>query len=332
MKNNLKLPPEWEKQQATILAMPHEQSDWKNYLEDARKKVSQIASNIAKYQKVFILCNDDESIESVYKYTSNQHSIKTISVKINDTWCRDYMPLGMIKNSKLLMIDFVFNGWGLKHAANFDNQASQVFCNEASLKIKSKKFILEGGSIDVNGNGLLLTTSKCLLSSNRNNMSKQKVDSKLKKYLRINKILWLDNGFLMGDDTDCHVDNLARFINEETIICLECDNKNDPHFHNLMAMKQELKKYCKKHNLTLISMPMPSAIYYKNQRLPASYINFLFINNAILIPVFNDKNDQIAISTFKSLCPSRDVIPIDSRILIRQGGSIHCMSMQIPKI
>lgn len=332
MKDIIKLPPEWERQQATILAMPHKQSDWKSYLKDARKKIGEIASNIAKYQQVFILCNDEESIESVYKYTNNQHNIKTISVKFNDTWCRDYMPLGMIKNNKLIMMDFIFNGWGLKFASNFDNQASQYVCNKLLLQMKSKNIILEGGSIDVNGEGLLLTTSKCLLSKNRNNLNKQKINNKLKKYLYIEKILWLENGFLIGDDTDCHIDNLARFINKETIIYLECNDKNDPHFGSLLAMKKELKKYCNKYNLTLIPLPMPSAIYYKNQRLPASYINFLFINGAILVPIFNDKNDQTTISVFENLYPLRDIIPIDSRILIRQGGGIHCISMQIPKV
>ncbi|RAX54730.1 hypothetical protein CCY99_02930 [Helicobacter sp. 16-1353] len=337
MNKKLRFPAEWETQSGTIVAMPHKDSHWNAYLKQSQNKILEIITHIARFQPVIV----------VYKYAKdvallqNKANIHLININTNDTWCRDFAPISLIKNNKIIMFDFIFNAWGLKFAANLDNAFSKKLYKSGILKyisknisLKSKHFILEGGSIDTNGKGVLLTTTQCLLESNRNNISKNKIEKKLKKYFNAKLILWLENGFLSGDDTDCHIDNLARFVDSNTIIYLKCNNRFDKHYKALNAMEKELATFRALNGkaFNLIPLPMPKAVYYKKARLPAGYINFLFINNAILLPIFNDKNDEIAINTFKNLFPHREIIPIDSRILLRQGGSIHCLSMNIPSI
>lgn len=320
-----RLPAEWESQMATILALPNKNTDWKPYLTDAREKVLEIATQISHFQKVILLCDEPFKI--------NNKNIKIIKSAYNDTWCRDFAPISLLNNGKLKMLDFIFNGWGLKYSANLDNNVFRKLSKSTfkHINFKRKNFILEGGSIDTNGKGIILTTSRCLLESNRNVLSKNNITKKLKKYLKINEVIYLENGALIGDDTDSHIDNLARFVNENTIVYLQCSNKNDPNFMELQKMELELKSIANKKGFYIVPIPMPKAIYYNKRRLPASYINFLFINNAILVPTFGDKNDKFTIECFKKLLPNHDTIPIDSRILIRQGGGVHCMSMQIPE-
>lgn len=324
---------EWEKQQATILAMPHKDSDWKPYLKQAQNKMIEIINHIARFQLVIVLYKYPEDVEKINKISN----VKCVQIDTNDTWCRDFMPLSLVKKNKLIFLDFMFNAWGLKYSANLDNTATNNLFNQNIFKnvvLKKKSFILEGGSIETNGGGILLTTSKCLLESNRNFLSKKRIEKKLKNYLNVNRILWLENGKLEGDDTDLHIDNIARFVNKNTIVYLKCEDERDSHYNPLCAMENELKKFRDNNNkpFNLIPLPMPKAIFYKKRRLPASYINFVFVNGALLLPIFKDKNDDIAINIFKKILKDRVVIPIDSSVLIRQGGGLHCLSMQIPSL
>lgn len=337
LKKTLRLPAEWEKQSAIIITIPHKDSDWKAYLKQSQNKIIEIITHISRFQAVIVIYKYQKDI----RLLQNKNNIYLVNISTNDTWCRDFAPICMIKNNKIIMLDFIFNAWGLKFAANLDNTLSKKLYKNGildniskNIQLKSKNFILEGGSIDTNGKGVLLTTSQCLLESNRNNLSKNKIEKKLKKYFNAKLVLWLQNGFLSGDDTDCHIDNLARFVDSNTIVYLQCNNRSDKHYKALNAMEKELKAFRNTDGkaFKLIPVPMPKAVFYKKTRLPASYINFLLINNAVLLPVFSDKNDEIAINIFKKLFKDREIIPIDSRILIRQGGSIHCLSMNIPKI
>lgn len=327
------LPSEWEIQSAVIFTFPNKDTHWNAYLRESQNKFMEIITKIANFECVIV----------VYKYLDdvldlrNKNNIHLLQLDTNDTWCRDFAPISIIKNGKIIMLDFIFNGWGHKFASNLDNTFSKRFFKNLyffkKVEMKSKNFILEGGSIDTNGNGILLTTQSCLLEANRNRLSKNKIENKLKKYFNVKLVLWLKNGFLHGDDTDSHIDNLARFVNCNTIIYLKCYDKNDEHYRALNAMEEELKAFRNLENkpFNLIPIPLPKPIFYKKNRLPASYVNFLIINNAVLLPVFNSKIDEVAINIFKNLFKEREIIPIDSKILIRQGGSIHCLSMNIPK-
>lgn len=319
---------EWEKQEATILAMPHISSDWKPYLKKAQNKIIELITHITRFQKVVVLYKNKADIQRI----KNMPNVILLNIATNDTWCRDFAPLTLIddKKKERILLDFIFNAWGMKYPANLDNLASKQIYDSKIFKraiLKQKNFILEGGSIDSNGTSLL-TTTKCLLESNRNKLSKAKIEQKLKQYLHIKNIYWLESGELQGDDTDSHIDNLARFINSDTIVYLKCYDKKDSHYKSLNAMEKELEKLPFK----LVPLPLPKPIFYNDKRLPASYVNFLFINNAVLLPVFNDKNDEYVINIFKNILKDREIIPIDSRILLRQGGGIHCLSMQIPYI
>ena len=323
---------EWEEQSYTILALPHIDSDWSEYLEEAQDKMIAFANEITRFQKVIMLYKHKKDLQKI-----KNKKILPLNIATNDTWCRDFCAISCKKDNKIIFLDFVFNAWGMKYPANLDNQVSKklfttnIFKN---TKLKSKHFILEGGSIESNGGGIILTTSHCLLEKNRNNTNKAKITKKLKKYFNAKKILWLDNGYLSGDDTDCHIDNLARFLDKNTICYLKCDDKNDEHFSALNKMEEELRAFRNLENkpFSLIPIPMPKAIFYKEKRLPASYINFLFVNNALFVPIFDDENDQTAINIFKKICKDREIIPIDSRIFLRQGGSLHCLSMNVARI
>ena len=323
---------EWEEQSYTILALPHIDSDWSEYLEEAQDKMIAFANEITRFQKVIMLYKHKKDLQKI-----KNKKILPLNIATNDTWCRDFCAIGCKKDNKIIFLDFVFNAWGMKYPANLDNQVSKkLFTTKIfkNTKLKSKHFILEGGSVDGNGSGIILTTSHCLLEKNRNNTNKAKITKKLKRYFNAKKILWLDNGYLSGDDTDCHIDNLARFLDKNTICYLKCDDKNDEHFSALNKMEEELKAFRNLENkpFSLIPIPMPKAIFYKEKRLPASYINFLFVNNALFVPIFDDENDQIAINIFKKICKNREIIPIDSRIFLRQGGSLHCLSMNVARM
>ena len=324
--------PEWERQSATIIAMPHIDSDWRPYLAEIQSKMCEIAAQITRFQSVVVL----------YKYESDISKIKGqkncifLQIALNDSWCRDFAPISVRKNGKLMLSDFIFNAWGAKYPSNLDNIAGakiferlqkKGFFGKKPVKFSQKNFILEGGSIETNGK-TLLTTTKCLLSPNRNRLNKSQIAKKLKKYLGVKRIIWIENGELMGDDTDSHIDNLARFVDKKTIVYVKCYDKNDAHFRALSAMERELKSKCDDFNL--VPLPLPKAIFYDKQRLPASYANFIFANGAIFVPTFGDKkNDKIALEIFKKLVKNRAIIPIDSRILIRQGGGIHCSTMNL---
>ena len=307
--------PEWEKQELIQLVFPHKNTDWNCCLEEAIKTFSEIAYAIAQYQKVLICYEDKNTIQ----HLKNKNFIFK-KIKNNDTWARDFGAISVKINNEIKLLDFKFNGWGLKFPSNYDNTISRKIFNI----YKSYNFVLEGGSIDTNGE-VLLTTSKCLLEKNRNYpMNKNKIEKFLKKELFVKKIIWLNYGFLEGDDTDSHIDTLARFVNKNTIVYCKCNDKNDIHYEELKNMEKELQKT----KFNLIPLPLPSAKYYKNERLPATYINFLITNEAIILPTYKDKKDKYVYDLFKKIFKNKDIIPINANILIRQHGSIHCITKE----
>ena len=307
--------PEWEKQKFVQLVLPHKNTDWSCCLDEALNTFKEIAYSIANYEKVLI-CYQDKTTLNGFKHKNFIFK----KVKNNDTWTRDFGAISIKKNNKVKLLDFVFNGWGLKFPSNFDNQISRkLFKN-----LKSFNFVLEGGSIDTNGE-VLLTNTQCLLEKNRNYpLSKTEIEKFLKKELKVKKIIWLNYGFLKGDDTDSHIDTLARFVNKDTIVYVKCYDKKDIHYNELKKMEQELKKT----TYNLIPLPLPKPIYFENERLPATYVNFLIINKAVLLPIYNCEYDKKVIKIFKKLFPTRKIIPINSNTLIKQHGSIHCVTKE----
>ena len=229
-----------------------------------------------------------------------------------------------MRNEEKQLLDFTFNAWGGKFEASKDNAMTQFLTPNA----RSLDFVLEGGAVESNGAGIILSTSACLLNKNRNpKLNKEQITDKLKDYLQADTILYLNHGYLEGDDTDSHIDTLARFINKDTIMYVQCLDKDDVHYEALSFMEKELKIISKAHNFKLIPLPMAEAVYFKGERLPATYANFLFINGALLLPIYGTKTDEKVISIFKKNFPNRKIVPIECQVLLRQHGSLHCVSM-----
>ncbi len=322
-----RLPAEWERQEFVMLSFPHSKSDWRCCLDQIISTYIQMIDKISLYQKCLVICDEISRVQNILNNAGilNKNIIFT-QIQTNDTWIRDYGCIDVSDENKILSYNFTFNGWGLKFNASLDNKFSQSLYDKKIVDstLKTENFVLEGGSIDTNGKGILLTTRKCLLENNRNpRFSQLLIESFLKNSFNLSKIIWLENGYLKGDDTDSHIDTLARFIDEKTIVYAKCEDKKDEHFNELNKMEDELKGS----GFDLVPLPLPSPVYFNNKRLPATYINFLFINGALLVPQYNDKNDLKILDFFKSFYANLDIIPIDSTILIREHGSIHCATM-----
>jgi len=326
---------EWEEQEFVQLLFPHKNTDWSDYLDDAIDTFVNITKAIAKYQKCLIIANNLQYVKSLFPIKKNLTFVKIDS---NDTWSRDFGGITVAQDDKLFILDFIFNGWGGKFDASKDNQITRKLKLKGLLKgyaHQSINFVLEGGSIESNGAGVLLTTTTCLLEENRNpKLSQKQIENRLKQYLGVKKVLWLDYGTLVGDDTDSHIDTLARFISNDTIIYQSCDDKNDEHFKELKKMEEQLKQFkqLNKKPFKLIPLPWIEAKWDGKERLPVTYANFLIINGAVLVPIYQDKNDKKALNIFKKEFPKRDIIGIDCTTLIRQHGSLHCATMQYPKL
>ncbi|MEA3228292.1 MAG: agmatine deiminase family protein [Campylobacterota bacterium] len=317
---------EFEEQNFTQIIFPHKESDWSEYLEEAEDNFIVIINAIIKYQKCFIICDD---IARVKEKFSDNNNLFFIEYQTDDTWARDSSALSILNaKEERVLLDFSFTGWGGKFEAKKDNAMSQVIQHHYNSKMQQVDFILEGGCVESNGAELLLTTSKCMLNKNRNkDFSKEQITQKLKNEFGATDILYLNHGYLAGDDTDSHIDTLARFIDPKTIVYVALKDKEDEHYKELKLMESELKLFAKEYALKLIALPMTKAIYFQEERLPATYANFLFLNGAVLVPVYGVEEDTEALAIFNSLFKDREVIPIDCQTLIKQHGSLHCVTM-----
>ncbi len=330
----IRFPAEWEKQDSVLMVFPHKNSDWADDLKSAQSVFLRIASSICFKQKLILVCDNKEEIKKMFCY---HDKISFVEFDTNDTWIRDFGPISIYKNDKRVLLDFQFNGWGSKFEFSKDNQVTSFLHKNWHFGVDElihEDIVLEGGSIETDGLGTLLTTKKCLLNQNRNpHLSQKEIENRLKTVLGISKILWLENGELIGDDTDAHIDTLARFVDPNTIAYVSCDNPKDPHFASLQKMKKELESFRTKESqpYKLIPLPLPNPIYKNDQRLPATYANFLIANHVVLLPTYNDPLDKKMTELFKKLFPSREIIPINALRLIQEGGSIHCSTMQVAK-
>jgi len=337
-----RLPAEWERQSGILIAWPHSQSDWASSLAEIELVYIALAAAISERQNLIISCWDEIHCQAIRHKLNTHHcnvaAIRCIAAKTNDTWVRDSGPLTVLSESKRpLLLDFIFNGWGNKYDAQLDNQLTQQLAKHGAFSktpIQHANLVLEGGSIEVDGIGTLLTTQHCLLSPSRNpNLSQSQLEAQLIQQLGIERILWLTSGYLIGDDTDSHIDMLARFCNTETMCYVSCSNPKDVHYIALQYMERELSAFRTIHGkkYDLIPLPWPQPKYDENhQRLPASYANFLIINDAVLVPTYNDPADDNALDLMRSCFPNRDIIGIPSLPLITQRGGIHCATMQLP--
>jgi len=334
----IRLPAEWEAQRAVQLTFPHEGTDWADILEEVRPCFVTIAETISRFQPVIVVCRDENATRYLLR-NARQDNLILVEADSNDTWARDHGGITVTgKDNQPVLLDFVFNGWGLKFPADKDNLITRILHKKGVLKgeIQHGGLVLEGGAIESDGEGTLLTTTECLLSPNRNpHLSKYQIEQKLKKLFGLERILWLHHGYLAGDDTDSHVDTLARFCSPDTIAYIQCNDPEDEHFDALKKMEVELNGLRKRNGKPyhLVALPWPDACYAPDgHRLPATYANFLIINGAVLVPTYAVSQDESALNIFRKLYPDRAVIGIDCRPLILQHGSLHCVTMQYPAL
>ena len=328
------MPAEWEKQQCVLMSFPHEETDWaEGDLNAALSPFIRIAQAIAYGQAVYIICKDKHKIASMFCSTRN---LTFIEIATNDTWIRDYGYISIQEDNESKLLDFTFDGWGGKFEAKLDNAVNATLHQKGYMgttPLEDIDFVLEGGSIESDGEGTLLTTSTCMCNPNRNaGLSKVQVEDTLESLLGTQKVLWLDHGYLVGDDTDSHVDTLARFVNKDTITYVQCLDEKDAQYESLKKMEAQLKTFKTKEGEPYIlqALPMCEAKYnQEGQRLPATYANFLICNDALIYPTYSDKNDKKVGEIFKLLFPDKEIIPVNCLKLIEQGGSLHCSTIQI---
>lgn len=329
-----RLPAEWEPQDAVLLAWPHENTDWAPRLPQVQETFRHIAAAISRHERLIIAARDPDTVrEQLEQHGVRMEQISICAAESNDTWARDFGPISIFEDGNPVLLDFTFNGWGGKFNASLDNQLTRHLHTAGlfgNTPLKTVDFILEGGSIESDGAGTVMTTSECLLNPNRNPAHRRdEIEDRLRSELGAHSILWLNHGSLVGDDTDAHIDTLARFAPNRTLLYVRCDDPNDAHAPALAAMEKELQAFS---GFRLLPLPWPKAIHDEaGDRLPSTYANFLVINGAVLVPVYDDPpRDAAALLTLKQAFPGREIIGIDCCELIRQHGSLHCVTMQIP--
>ncbi|MCG6657826.1 agmatine deiminase family protein [Halomonas campisalis] len=337
-----RLLPEWHPQDAVQLTWPAPTGDWAPLLERIEATLEAMVVAIARYQRVLISVPDAATRRHL------AHRLACLGVAADrlilvvadsdDTWTRDHGPIAVEHDGKLTLLDYVFTGWGGKFEAGRDNTLTRRLTDAGvyACSVSSRELVLEGGAIDSDGEGTLLTTEACLLNPNRNpTQNRDAMERTLQAELGVTRVLWLANGHLEGDDTDSHVDTLARFCDPGTIAYVRCDDEADPHYPALAAMEAELKALRRADGepYRLLPLPWPRPCFdpEDGHRLPATYANFLIINGAVLVPTYGDAADSRALTALAGAFPGRDIIPIDCLSVIRQHGSLHCLTMQLPK-
>ena len=324
-----------------MLTWPHTHGDWAGMLPEVEAVFVEITKEVGRREKALIVCDDaahrNHVANLLHQANINKDRLVLKIAPSNDSWARDHGPITVLCENEPTLLDFSFNGWGGKYPAGLDNAITRRLYQDNAFgdtPLESVDFVLEGGGIDVDGSGTLLTTTACLLSPTRNpKFTQAQLEKELKERLGLNRILWLHHGHLAGDDTDSHIDTLARFCDPHTIAYVACDDREDVHYAELKAMEEELhtlhaaddKPY------QLVPLPWPQAKFnQQGERLPATYANFFILNEAVLVPTYEDPADDAALACIKECFPDREIIGIPCMPLIQQFGSLHCVVMQLP--
>jgi len=320
-----KLIAEFEKQSFTQIIFPHPNSDWAEYLTEAQETFTNIINAVRKQQKCLVVAYDLNAVKSHF---DDFYNLEFVEYETDDTWARDCSALSVSDNGVTKLLDFTFNAWGNKFKASKDNLMSKNIASHYRYPLLHIDFVLEGGAVESNGQDCILTTATCMLNKNRNpHLNAAEITQRLQEFFGAKHILYLQHGYLAGDDTDSHIDTLARFISKDTIMYIKCKDKEDEHYQELKLMEEELEHLAQEHNFRLLPLPMSEAVYFEDERLPATYANFLFVNGAVLVPTYNVETDKTALAVFEKTFPNRDIVALDCSVLIRQHGSLHCVTI-----
>ncbi len=332
---------EWDPQGGVLIAWPHAGTDWAYMLDEVTACYVELAHAILNDndERLVIIAPDGDEVRMALGPDVDWQRIDVVELPTNDTWVLDYGPIAVYHDGRLSLADFTFNAWGMKFAADCDNLVTSRLNDQGIFHmplLNYRDLVLEGGSIETDGAGTVMTTTCCLTAPNRNDtLTREQLENVLLERLGCMKMLWLDHGSLVGDDTDGHIDTLARFAPGGVIIYTGCDDPEDEHFQPLMEMEEQLKQFTDAdgNHYHLIKLPLPDPIYeHEYFRLPATYANFLVTNHQVLVPVYGQpEKDVKACQLIGEAFPGRKVVAIDCRPLIQEHGSLHCATMQLPK-
>ncbi|WP_159015873.1 agmatine deiminase family protein [Cognatiluteimonas profundi] len=339
MSDSIRFPAEWEPQSAVLIAWPHADTDWAAHLGEVEETYIALVVAITRFEPV-VICVPDDDVQAYARARLasarvDMGRVRFVEVAYDDTWLRDSGPISLRDGDGFRLLDFRFTGWGGKFEASRDDQLIARL-DESGTFLKSVRqpidFALEGGAIETDGAGTLLATWQCL-HERHPDLDRDTLADKLAGWLHQDRVLWLDHGYLEGDDTDAHIDTLARFADANAIVYQDCNDSDDPHFTELQEMAAELAALVTRNGqpYRLFALPWPKPIVDENRRLAASYANFLIINGAVLMPAYGDAADAGAQAVLAAAFPDRDVIPVPCRSLIWQNGSLHCITMQLPE-
>lgn len=338
---NQRLPAEWEPQDAILLAWPHKDTAWEGQLDDVVQLYEALVSVICDFADIMIAIPEAQIADVQSRLTAMEIPLEYVyfyPIDFNDTWIRDSGPITVQTEHGMKLLDFSFNGWGQKFKADLDNLISKKLYEQnafPSAEFETINFVLEGGSIESDGQGTLLTTTSCLLNKNRNpNLSNDEIEQQLKNIFGVKKINWITSGYLAGDDTDGHIDVLARFCPNNTVVYTACDDEQDEHYVALKKMEAELEDMTNVNGqpYRLLALPWPGPKFNDNdQRLPATYANFLIVNEAVLVPIYDSLSDEDALEIISQAFPGYEIFGIPCLSLIERGGGLHCVTMQLPE-
>ena len=339
-KRNRAFAAEWDCQDGILIAWPHAGTDWAYMLDEVTACYVEMARAILDDddERLLIVAPDADDVREALGADVDWQRIEIVELPTNDTWVRDYGPITVSRGGHLELADFTFNAWGMKFAADCDNLVTSRLAERGIFRMPLANYrdlVLEGGSIETDGNGTVMTTTSCLTAPNRNDtFISDQLENELLQRLGCLKMLWLDHGELTGDDTDGHIDTLARFAPGGIILYTGCDDPEDEHFEPLMRMEEQLKQFTDVdgNHYHLIKLPLPDPTFDEISRLPATYANFLVTNHQVLVPVYGQpEKDITACELIGQAFPGRKVTGIDCRALICQHGSLHCATMQLPQ-
>jgi len=334
-------PAEFSPHSATWLSWPHKEASWPGKIESIFPVYAEFVKLVAEAEKVNINVADEAMKQKATRHLQNANAdLKNIQFffhPTNDAWCRDHGPAFLINlnEKKKMVVKWNYNAWGGKYPPfDLDNEIPISIAKHYHVPLAKPGIVMEGGSVEFNGKGTLLTTTSCLLNPNRNpHLTQSQIEKILIDYYGVEHVLWLGDG-IVGDDTDGHIDDITRFVDEETVVTVVEEDKSDENYkplkenlHSLEKMKLESGK-----SLRIVTLPMPGAVVYEGQRLPASYANFYISNKYVVVPTFRDKNDDRALEILQQCFKSRKVVGLDSTDIIWGLGSFHCLSQQEPEI
>ena len=335
----LRFPAEWEPQSAVLIAWPHADTDWAQRLGEVEETYVALVAAITRFQPAWICVADDDlqtyAEARLRSARVDMDRVRFIAFDYDDTWLRDSGPIVLREGDGFRVLDFHFTAWGGKFEAGRDDRLVESLAAQGVFGAAPRQridFALEGGGIETDGAGTLLTTWRCL-HERHPQASRDQLDSKLRGWLAQDRVLWLDHGCLEGDDTDAHIDTLARFAADDAIVFQACDDPADPHYAELQAMAAELAALRTRDGRPYRLFPLPWAapILDEGRRLAASYANFLIVNGAVLMPAYGDRADDRAAAVLADAFPGREIVQVPCRPLIWQNGSLHCITMQIPQ-